>query len=370
MKNIVVCCDGTGNEFEVDQTNVLLLHSMLQIDSERQIAFYTPGVGTFSPTMAWSQPGQALSKTLGLALGVGYRKTVQDAYSFIVHHYEEGDRIFLFGFSRGAYAARMVAALIHGVGILQRGNQHLVPFAMQQIELRGGRGLDFAQLGRFRKQFSQAFDNRPFLFVGVWDTVSSISWAYDYLRYSFTASNPGVDVFRHAVSIDERRAFFGRNLLKHRPEQDAREVWFAGVHSDVGGGYAEAESGLSRISLAWMLVQARDVEGGGVLFDDDRIQKIVYGDIKPNHTAKLHNSLTWKWWLCEFFPKERFASQIPMPNLFRRRTMTAIVPDNEPVQNCVIHESAVRRKAELEYNPTNWPDEFDVEPWVPYFIDG
>ena len=137
-KNIVVCCDGTGNQFDVDQTNVLRLHWALEKDTERQVSFYSPGVGTFRPSMAWTRPGQAFHKTLGLALGIGYRETIENAYWFIVENYREGDRIFLFGFSRGAYAARIVAALIQGVGILQPGNRQLVQFALTELEIRRG----------------------------------------------------------------------------------------------------------------------------------------------------------------------------------------------------------------------------------------
>jgi uncharacterized protein (DUF2235 family) len=93
--------------------------------------------------------------------------------------------------------------------------------------------------------------------VGVWDTVSSVGWAWDPLHIPYTAKNPDLRIGRHAVSIDERRCFFRQNLWSAAlPGQDIKQVWFAGVHSDVGGGYAEAESGLAKISLEWMLCEA------------------------------------------------------------------------------------------------------------------
>ncbi|WP_442509399.1 DUF2235 domain-containing protein [Novipirellula sp. SH528] len=365
-KNIVVCCDGTGNQFAVDQTNVLRLHYSLVIDAQRQVAFYEPGVGTFSPNMALTRPGKAFSKVLGLAFGAGYRKTIEDAYWFIVENYQPGDRICLFGFSRGAYAARVVAALLHAVGILQQGNRHLVQYALSEIELRKGVSLDFAHLGRFRKQFSQSFDQKPFIFLGLWDTVSSVSWAYDYLSYAFTASNPSVDIVRHAVSIDEHRAFFSQNLFKRRQHQDFKEVWFAGVHSDIGGGYPEDESGLAKIALEWMLVQARDV--GGVLLDDSRVKRVLVEGSGPSNAGPIHRSLTWKWWWAEFFPKQSYPSPVPLPHLFRRRKPTTRCLDKSDVRNCRVHESTVRRNSDTQvnYKPSNWPAEFEVEPQSRY----
>ena len=365
-KNIVVCLDGSGNQFAVDATNVLRLHGTLVSDPEQQVTFYSPGVGTFSPSIAWTRPGEAVRKTLGLALGFGYRQTIENAYWFIVENYREGDRIFLFGFSRGAYAARIVAALIHGVGLLQHGNRHLVQFALSEIELLRRQTLDFGHLGRFRKQFSQPFDSKPFVFLGVWDTVSSVSWAYDYLRYVFTASNPGVEVVRHAVSIDEHRAFFAQNLFKHRADQDMKEVWFSGVHADVGGGYCESQSGLAKIALQWMMVESRDVRGGGVLFHPARVRRILDADVKPNHRAPIHQSLTWKWWPAEFFPKQKFGSRLPMPHLFRRRDLVVRHTGDFFVPKCRLHQSVLDRMGDetLGYLPRNLPSSFEIEPDV------
>ncbi len=368
-KNIVVCCDGTGNQFKVDQTNVLRLHYSLVSDAQRQVVFYAPGVGTFSPSMALTRPGQAFSKSLGLAFGAGYRKTIEDAYWFIVEQYQPGDRICLFGFSRGAYAARVIAALLHAVGILQRGHRHLVQYALTEIELRRRRNLDFSLLGRFRKQFSQSFDQKPFIFLGVWDTVSSVSWAYDYLSYGFTASNPSVSVVRHAVSIDEHRAFFIQNLFKRRRNQDFKEVWFAGVHSDVGGGYPEVESGLAKIPLEWMMVQARDV--GGVLLDESRVKRLLVEGTRPNYAGAIHRSLNWKWWLAEFFPKQSYPSRVPLPHRFRRRCLIPRPANPSDISKCRIHESTVQRynDTEAKYKPSNWPNEYEIEPEIRYEIE-
>lgn len=367
-KNIVVCCDGTGNQFAVNETNVLRFHRVLEKSDPRQVTYYSPGVGTFSPSMVFTRPGEAFYKGLGLGLGVGYRQTIENAYCFIAEHFEEGDRIFLIGFSRGAYAARIVAALLHGVGILHPGHRHLVQYALAEIELRRGGNLDFQHLGRFRKQFSQTLDAKPFIFLGVWDTVSSISWAYDYLRYCFTASNPSADVVRHAISIDERRAFFCQNLFKHRENQDIKEVWFAGVHSDVGGGYRDEEAGLSKEALQWMMVQARDVDDGGLLFNEARVDRVLAGDRQSWHLGQLHKSLTWPWYALEFFPKENSWTRVPSPHLFRRRYPVVRSSGQANVPKLKVHESVVNRMSEkrLKYSPSNLPTEFEVEPIVKF----
>ncbi|OYP32940.1 DUF2235 domain-containing protein [Rhodopirellula sp. MGV] len=361
-KNIVVCCDGTGNEFEIDQTNVLRLHYALQTN-EDQVAFYSPGVGTFSPSMALTRPGQAFSRTLGLAFGAGYRQTIEHAYWFIVQHFVPGDRIYLFGFSRGAYTARIIAALLHGVGILWHGNRHMVPYALNEIEARRNKRIDFERLTRFRKQFSRPLPEKPFIFLGLWDTVSSISWAYDYLRYAYSANNPSVSVVRHAVAIDEYRAFFTQNLFTRRDDQDFKEVWFAGSHSDVGGGYPESHSGLAKITMKWMVMQAFQA---GVVFDPDRVQSLLAGSQVEIDGDEIHPSLTWRWWLAELFPKQTFGMRIPRPHLARRRRVLARSSGKREPQRPLIHETAVRRYEDRtqKYRPRNWPREFDVEPEI------
>jgi hypothetical protein len=100
-------------------------------------------------------------------------------------------------------------------------------------------------------------------FVGVWDTVSSVGWKNDPLKLPYSADNPDISIGRHAIAIDERRAFFRTNrwipsaeLDAHGPK-DVKQVWFAGVHCDVGGGYPEEHSGLSKFPLEWMLEEAK-----------------------------------------------------------------------------------------------------------------
>ena len=121
MKNIVICCDGTGNEISENISNVLKLYRMLRKTGKtepHQIVFYDPGVGTLARPDPWRKVWQDTITILGLATGYGLDDNVLAAYEFLINNYEEGDESYLFGFSRGAYTVRVLAGLIHKVGLL------------------------------------------------------------------------------------------------------------------------------------------------------------------------------------------------------------------------------------------------------------
>lgn len=352
MKNIVICCDGTGNQFGDNNTNVVKLHSMLTQDKS-QVAFYDTGVGTFSVSPALTRPTESFAKTMGLALGVGFKQNVCRAYSFLVNNFEDGDRVYLFGFSRGAYAARVVGALIRAFGVMRPSSVHLTSYALRLLEFQDT--ADFRKLNGFKRQFSTGA-SPSFLFMGVWDTVASVSWAWERLRYGYTRTNPSVNVLRHAVSLDERRALFRPNLWgDEQPQQDAQEVWFPGVHSDVGGGYPRNESGLSNIALEWMLVEAKD---NGLKLDDERVDRILRRQCVPNYQARAHASLTPAWWPLEFFIKDRRINMFRHRDVFSKRTGAKVR----------LHESVLKRMrdATVSYQPSNLPEDYDVVPHVPY----
>ena len=124
-RNVVICCDGTGNQYGDRNTNVVKLYAVLDRDPHRQVTFYDPGVGTFSLHPALTTTARAGMRLLGLAFGLGLTKNVIDAYRFLMQHYQEGDRMFLFGFSRGAYTVRAVAAMVHKCGLLHPDNENL-----------------------------------------------------------------------------------------------------------------------------------------------------------------------------------------------------------------------------------------------------
>lgn len=312
-RNLVICCDGTANEFAADRTNVAKLCFALMKDHRRQLVFYHPGVGTMAPPGFVTGIGAQTAEVAGLAFGYGLKHDIGDAYVFIMNHYQPGDQLFLFGFSRGAYTARAVAALIHMYGLILPGNDALVPYMVEMLwaindtdrkskKQIGG----YFKLAREFKTTLAGAECKPH-FIGVWDTVSSVGWVGSPVSLPYTRDNPDIAITRHAVAIDERRAFFRTNLFATPPGRDVKQVWFPGVHCDVGGGYPEAESGLSKISLEWMMEEA---SAAGLLIDPvarSAILGTTNADYaKPSASARMHESLSWKWRLAEFVPKRHF----------------------------------------------------------------
>src|ERR1700733_13121138 len=235
-KNIVICCDGTGNEFGNKNSNVIKLYKTLVCDAG-QVAYYHPGVGTMGARSALTGIGKWWTRVIGLAFGYGFSDNVADAYQFLMRTFEPDDTVYVFGFSRGAYTARALCGMLHSVGLLSVGNEGLIPYAIRMVK---SKKIEFGVAADFKKTFSR--ECKP-CFVGVWDTVCSLGWVYDAVHFPFTTAtkNPDLRFVRHAISIDERRAFFRQNLFgtPNNPQQDVVEVWFAGVHSDVGGSYLE-----------------------------------------------------------------------------------------------------------------------------------
>ncbi|KAJ8454666.1 hypothetical protein ONZ45_g19215 [Pleurotus djamor] len=241
-----------------------------------------------------------------------------------MQNYEAGDKICIFGFSRGAYTARALAGMIHKVGLLPKCNHQQVPFAYKMYKREDEKGWKMSSM--FKKAFSIDADIE---FVGVWDTVGSVGVVPR--RLPFTTSNTHIKYFRHAIALDEHRARFQPNLF-HRPldehrklgvqsgempkpkprpkkthpsrtpsakelermytdpnmETNVEEVWFSGCHCDVGGGAVlnETRNALARIPLRWMVRQCF-ATGTGILFYRSAFKKIgmdpesIYPFIKP-----------------------------------------------------------------------------------------
>jgi len=234
-KDIVVCCDGTGNQYGTANSNVVKLYWTLPA-AEKANGYYHPGVGTMGARNALSVVGKWWTKVRGLAFGYGFSENIADVYSFLMGSFSPGDRIFIFGFSRGAYTARAVCGLLHMCGLLAPGNEAQIPYALRLY--KSNDPAKFAIAAGFRTTFS--IPCTPY-FLGLWDTVSSVGWILDPVHTGhglpYAAALPGIPFLRHAVSIDERRAFFRQNLIHEPvpPGQDLKQVWFPGVHSDVGG---------------------------------------------------------------------------------------------------------------------------------------
>jgi uncharacterized protein (DUF2235 family) len=215
----------------------------------------------------------------------------------------------------------------------------------------------WAVCDQFRETFARpiagAADRRfPVHFVGVWDTVSSVGWVWDPRAYAYTFTNPGVEHIRHAISLDERRCFFRQNQVKQVDGQDVIERWFAGVHSDVGGGYAEVEGGLWRVTFEWMLAHAMQA---GLSVDPARLQFVRTRSPDPQDPARepKHESLTGVWWIAEFFPKlvHNSATKRRRPELGLGRHR--FVPDGSMLDRAVID-----RLKNCEYRPSNLSDAF------------
>jgi uncharacterized protein (DUF2235 family) len=325
-KNIVICCDGTGNEINESQSNVLKFYRILKKD-DTQVTFYDPGVGTISDSGAWAALKNKAKGVFGLATGYGLDANVLDAYKFLVQNYQDGDRIYLFGFSRGAYTIRVLAGFINLVGLLAPQQEHLCGYALTAYKQASAKN-QFKIAWRVQEVLET--ERITIRFMGCWDTVGSVIIprpdrfyipALESLPY--THKNPCVQAFRHAISIDERRRMFRlcdweeRQKFKTNPfvkdedaaEQDIRQVWFSGVHSDIGGGYPEPESGAAKIPLNWMVEEARQ---HGLAYRETMAKRLVLGEnpknstrnyVPPSPKADLHDSMGLAWSVLEWLPK-------------------------------------------------------------------
>jgi uncharacterized protein (DUF2235 family) len=207
-KNIVICLDGTGNQLKAKgNTNVVRLYEMLDLsEPTKQIAYYDPGVGTFSAQGAWTPIGRRVTKLAGLAFGYGLRTNLGEAYTYLMQNYQDGDRLFIFGFSRGAYTARALAGFLKAAGLLRVGSENLVPYAVGvYARNKDWSDDDWAQLHRFAGTFSRRVDEQtgvPVEFMGIWDSVKAagiLAWSLNWL---YTRQIPNVRAVHHAVSID------------------------------------------------------------------------------------------------------------------------------------------------------------------------
>lgn len=296
-KSIVIFADGTGQEGgEGPDTNVYKLFKMVENRTSRQIAFYDRGLGT---GYRW---------LLGKATGAGISENILECYQFLFENYEAGDRIFLFGFSRGAATVRSLSGFIHHFGMLPKSRPELIRRAYKIYKTR-----DHDE----RKKKAEDFcaKHHPMWArvrcIGVWDTVAALGVPFepldkiiDYLpslKHSFhdLDLSEGVDHAYHALAIDDRRLTFHPVLWNEniKPEQVMEQVWFCGMHTDVGGGYEK--HALSDISLEWMVDKA---QACGLLIHQPSAEKIP---VSPDANGHMHDSRGTTW--TKFFrEKERF----------------------------------------------------------------
>ncbi|KAI9573688.1 hypothetical protein HD554DRAFT_919791 [Boletus coccyginus] len=350
-RTIVLCFDGTNGQYDSTNTNVVKFFGLLRKDfPEQQVAYYQAGVGTYfapgvvSPLWTW------LASLLDEAFAWYLDAHVMDGYKYLMSNYHPGDKVCLFGFSRGAYTARALAGMLDKVGLLPKDNLQQVNFAYKKYKRTDKEGIKLA--AGFKRTFSRDVKVE---FVGVWDTVQSTGVLVNRVL-PFTDSSSAVKVFRHALSLDEHRSRFRPNLY-HWPTQDNEpeeaadlerattrkfhtlkstldqvfmrknptvqscqtvdrgpfsddprrnkrgdeiassgtqpeaefvaeespvltdvlEVWFAGCHSDIGGGNVQddVEVSLPQITLHWMVEQVIQ-SPCGILFDSEELARIGF----------------------------------------------------------------------------------------------
>jgi uncharacterized protein (DUF2235 family) len=297
MRNLVICIDGTGNseedavEKDNDTTNVRRLYETI-VDDEHQSPFYFPGVGN----------EKGIGGQLGKLFGSGADEVMTHAHRTLNREFESDDQIYLFGFSRGATIARMLANSINEKGIY--------PPDADEKEL--------ASLGKKEAEVQ---------FLGVWDTVAAFGVPFERIGGLFKNWTVATNVRKayHLVSIDENRGPFEPELMNNEPGR-IEEVWFPGVHSDVGGGYDDRE--LAEIPLRFMIRAASD---HGLRFDQEKVADIAQneGDLGKIHYHKTKIPLTDREIYCKSNDKKN--------------------PDLKPK----IHRAAVVRMERIQmYEPT------------------
>jgi len=287
-KRIIFCTDGTWDSTQND-TNVYKLFKALPITSD-QIAFYDDGVGA---------DGNFIEKLVGGAFGNGLFQKIKDGYTKIAHVYEQGDQIFLFGFSRGAFTARSLAGMIAICGLPTASfDDNLINVAFQAYRNKDQRSALLASLSNYN-----LFDAKLTM-VGVWDTVGALGipaliGGIDSSQYGFldTGLHPDVLNAFQALAIDERRREFPPTLWTSVPvaNQQLEQVWFSGVHCDVGGGYPE--TGLSDVTLSWMMGKAKKL---GLQINDSIWSQYALPDAKQV-LDQIHESWDVLWG----FPRSR-----------------------------------------------------------------
>jgi uncharacterized protein (DUF2235 family) len=328
-RQLIVLCDGTSNAVDMGQgTNVFRTLSALPANDPKQVVFYDPGVGSasYAPETTWVDKGRQLKdRFMGLAFGNGVFENIAQAYEFLVREYQEGDEIYVFGFSRGAFTARAVVGMVNAFGLLPVHSNNLLPMLLNVYFTENDLAIQLSQteLQKPPKRTRQVLidkvrannipENRRDItvqFVGVWDTVATLGIPPLDRQISVVAKMTDAHgqpkKFRHvrqALALDEQRVMF-----KPRQYQDAdialdradankqslMQRWFPGSHCDVGGTYWD-NFGISESAIKWLLEEARQC---GLRIDIERLQAIatpVNGGIQqwPLIHSELYDTPYW-----------------------------------------------------------------------------
>jgi uncharacterized protein (DUF2235 family) len=387
-RNLIVLSDGTGNSAsKAFKTNVWRLYEAIDFMDGSQVAVFGDGVGTSSVKVL---------RVLGLALGIGVKRNVLNLYKFLCLNYNPGDNdrpadlIWAFGFSRGAYTIRVLAALICEQGLVTSNSEEELnrnalaayrafrktAFATtwRRFWVKGGRNLRdwlvdrWSWITNVRPRPYEAVEKHKvnIHFIGVWDTVDAyglpveeLTIAVDKLvwpmRFTDTALLPKVDHARHALSLDdERRTFFpvlwdelaeGTQIDRDRLQQ----VWFPGAHADVGGGYAD--DGLSFVPLCWMIDEAKKK---GLRFAPCIVENFI---ALAAPTGRIYDSRSGFGALWRYQPRD-VADQMNRPDRDKPRS------DGADKITPVVHWSVITRMiyGNDGYAPISVPAKVDVLP--------
>lgn len=392
MKNILIFSDGTANDTggQADKpspnfgpnsalSNVYRLYVATSseyqssINSEKQISFYDPGLGSAEESHSASKASvsallpSSVYRGLSQATGLGITGNIVDCYDFLLEKYEPGDKIFLFGFSRGAYTVRSLGGLLSllGVqkvsdGISEKKRRKIAKQSVAVYKIRDEKKR-FSQAAEIRGNYHSVVPHAICVFdtvralgiaVGITNIIGSVSELFAPHKFHNHRLDPNVPFAFQAISVDENRKHFSVELWESESSNhDAFEQrWFPGVHSDIGGSYPDGESGtgrdLGRMTLEWMLLK-HEKHGTGLLVnidafdlkDYDRAQRYFLGE-KHNERSKKRLGIiaTGKLW----------------PEGFRLRASKApLEPDlNDPDRVGIIDERVMRRfKALSNYRP-------------------
>jgi len=352
-KRIIVCCDGTWNKpgskdrGSIVKTNVQKLYEAVNNYSSKvnQVKYYGQGVGTgFS----------IRDQFLGGSTGMGIDTNIQDAYKFIMWTYQPGDQLYLFGFSRGAYTVRSLVGLIRNCGIMKPEYLHLVKEAYHLYRDRTPLTHPDSDLMKaFKRTYGIDEEETQVKFMGVWDTVGALGIPLIWLqwlnkKYAFHDVKLGsqVNYAYHALAIDERRKVFApalwevsKKAISGPNPQVCEQVWFPGVHSNVGGGYAN--SGLSDTTFKWMIEKAKVA---GLEFDENYL-----AFLKLDSCGELRKSTNG---IYTVMPKKM--REINTGFAIRTDPDTGKKSKVEVIRNERIHYSCLERKhRDKNYNPPN-----------------
>lgn len=289
-KSLIICCDGTWNKPDEGggPTNVTKMARAILPRSKKdevQLVYYDEGVGTANSVDRW----------MGGAFGIGLGANVQQAYRFLALNYELNDQIIMFGFSRGAFTVRSLAGLVSLVGLVRKGDLDQMPLVWSYYR---------TPPAERRKDFIDARwveERRPEIsLVGVWDTVGALGIPGNLLgrigrrRHEFHDVTLGQKIKRayQALAIDEHRSVYSPavwDTSKAAPGQTVEQAWFAGAHSNVGGGYPDPI--LSDQAFLWMVSKAQPLLDFDESYLDRRVEKLAEDEAR----GRLINTSTGLW---------------------------------------------------------------------------